>query len=83
MKMVSIWEILSAISPVVAPIVSLVLLFIGKVIINHERRIRDLENRTTRMRRAVYGDKDNVQQPGLARDVEDLQDRISNLEDNE
>jgi len=77
---VSIWTILTAIAPILAPVVSLVLVFIGRIIWNHEKRIRSLEQSETRHGRTLYGDDDDVQQHGLSQDLQQLIDRLDRLE---
>lgn len=78
--MVSIWTILTAIAPILAPIVSLILVLIGRVIWNHEKRIRTLEDGSTRHGRTLYGDDGDVQQTGLSQDMRDVVNRLERLE---
>lgn len=77
---VSIWTILTAIAPILAPVVSLVLVFIGRIIWNHEKRLRSLEQSETRHGRSLYGDDEDVQQEGLSQDLQDVLDRLDRLE---
>jgi hypothetical protein len=79
--MVSVWTILTAIAPVLAPIVSLLLVFIGRVIWNHEKRIRSLESSKKRHGRTLYGDDDDLRQTGLSADLRDVLDRLDRVED--
>lgn len=78
---VTIWQILTAIAPVLAPIVSLLLMFVGKVIINHERRIRNLEQSKRRHSRTLYGDDDDLQQQGVSKIIENIYTRIEDSEE--
>lgn len=77
---VSLWQILTAIAPILAPIISLVLVLIGRIIWNHEQRIRTLEQSSTRQGRTIYGDEEDIQQDGLAQDLSDVIDRLDRLE---
>lgn len=74
------WDVISAISPILAPIISLILALIGKVVWNHERRVRQLEQTAVRHGRTLYGDEKDIQQNGLAQDIEIIIDRINNVE---
>lgn len=71
--MSTFWQILTAIAPVLAVLVSLVLTIVVKVIWNHEKRIRANEKSQTRHGRTIYGDDEDVTQDGLAENVRDLQ----------
>jgi hypothetical protein len=77
---VSIWQILTAIAPILAPVISLVLVLIGRVIWNHEQRIRSLEQSKTRHGRTLYGDDDDLQQTGLSHDLKDVLERLDRVE---
>lgn len=77
---VSVWTVLTAIAPILAPLVALALSLVGRVIWNHEKRIRSLERGETRQGRTLYGDEGDPQQDGLANDIKDLSDRVDNLE---
>jgi|APHM01.1.fsa_nt_gi hypothetical protein len=79
--MVTVWTVLTAIAPVLAPIVSLILIFVGRVIWNQEKRIRSLESSETRHGRTLYGDDDDLRQQGLSSDIRDVIDRLDRLED--
>lgn len=74
------WDVISAISPILAPIISLILALIGKVVWNHERRVRQLEQTAVRHGRTLYGDEKDIQQNGLAQDIEIIIDRINSVE---
>jgi len=78
--MVSLWTILTAIAPILAPIISLILVLIGRIIWNHEKRIRSLEQAEKRHGRTIYGDDDDIQQAGLAHDISDLIKRLDRVE---
>lgn len=78
---VSIWQVLTAIAPILAPVISLVLVLIGRIIWNHEQRIRSLEASETRYSRTLYGDDDDLQQTGLSHDMKDVIDRLDRVED--
>jgi len=77
---VSIWQVLTAIAPILAPVLSLVLVLIGRIIWNHEQRIRTLEQSSTRHGRTLYGDDSDIQQAGLSQDLKDMIDRLDRLE---
>lgn len=79
--MATLWEILTAITPVIAPLISLLLVLIGRIIWNHEKRIRSLEQSRTRHGRTLYGDDDDIQQTGLSHDLKDVLDRLDRVED--
>lgn len=79
--MVDLWTILTAIAPILAPIVSLLLVLIGRIIWNHEKRIRSLEQSEKRHGRTLYGDDDDSQQDGLSNDLTDLIERLDRVED--
>lgn len=78
---VSAWTILTSIAPILAPIIALILTLIGKIIWNHEKRIRALERGETRQGRTLYGDEGDPQQDGLANDIKVLGERVDNLEE--
>jgi hypothetical protein len=78
--MVDIWTILTAIAPILAPIVSLLLVLIGRIIWNHEKRIRSLEQSEKRHGRTLYGDDADSQQDGLSHDLADLIERLDRVE---
>lgn len=77
---VGLWGVLNTIAPILAPIVSLIILFLGKVIWNHERRIRQTEKSCVRHSRSLYGDEDDIQQLGLSEDLSDVIDRLERVE---
>lgn len=77
---VSIWQILTAIAPILAPVVSLVLVLVGRIIWNHEKRIRSLEQSQIRHGRTLYGDEDDVQQNGITHDVRRIIERLDALD---
>lgn len=78
--MPTFWEILTAVAPILAPVVSLVLVVIGRIIWRHEQRLRDLEQQSTRQRRTLYGDEDDDRQKGLSTDLRELIRRVETLE---
>lgn len=78
---VSLWQVLTAIAPILAPVISLMLVMIGRIIWNHEQRIRSLESSETRYSRTLYGDDDDLQQTGLSHDLKDVIERLDRLED--
>jgi hypothetical protein len=77
---VSVWTVLTAIAPILAPLVALALSLVGRIIWNHEKRIRSLERGETRQGRTLYGDEDDPQQDGLANDIKYLSERVDQLE---
>lgn len=77
---ITIWQILSAISPVLAPIISAILLLVGRIIWSHEKRLRNLEKGTTRQSRTLYGDEDDAQQTGLSEDLHTLSEKVDDLD---
>lgn len=79
--MSSIWQILSILTQILAPLLSLFLVVIGRMIWNHENRITDLERSGTRQSRTLYGDERDAQQAGLAEDVKNLSDSVDELEE--
>jgi hypothetical protein len=76
----SVWTVLTSIAPILAPIIGLLLTVVGRIMWNHEKRIRTLERGETRQSRTLYGDKDDPQQDGLASDINNLSDRVDQLE---
>jgi len=78
--MVSLWTILTALAPILAPVISLILVFIGRIIWNHEKRLRSLEQAKTRHGRTLYGDDSDVQQSGLSHDINDMIQRLDRVE---
>lgn len=78
--MVTLWGILSTIAPILAPILSLLLVTIGRIIWNHEKRIRQLERETTRHGRSLYGDDEDAQQTGVSQDMKKITDRIDDIQ---
>lgn len=77
----SIWTILTAIAPILAPVVSLALIVAGRIIWNHEKRLRSNEQSIVRHGRTLYGDDHDVQQTGLSQDIQSLIDRIERVEE--
>lgn len=77
---VSIWQVLTAIAPILAPIIALVITVLGKIIWNHENRLTDLERGNTRQSRTLYGDEDDAQQDGLSKNVNEISERLTKLE---
>lgn len=77
---VSIWQILTAIAPILAPVVSLILVLIGRIIWHHEKRLRTLEQAKTRHGRTLYGDDEDVQQRGLSENLHNVIDRLDRVE---
>lgn len=78
--MVSIWTALTAIAPVLAPVISLILVLIGRIIWNHEQRIREMEKSQRRHGRTLYGDDADYRQSGLSHDLKDVIERLSRVE---
>lgn len=79
--MVGIWTVLTALAPILAPVISLLLVVIGRIIWNHEQRLRNLEKSGERTSRTLYGDEDDPQQTGLAEDIRVLIQRVDQVED--
>lgn len=77
---VSIWQILTAIAPVLAPVISLVLVLVGRIIWNHEQRLRSLEQSRTRHGRTLYGDDDDMTHDGLSHNLSDVLARLDRVE---
>lgn len=76
----SVWQVLSALAPLLAPLLSLLLVLVGRILWNHEQRLRDLERGGTRRSRTLYGDEQDAQQTGLSDDLNNLSDRVVELE---
>lgn len=72
---VGIWTVLQTLVPLFGPIVSTIVAVMGKVLWNHERRIRNLEQDTTRQGRTIYGDSKDDRQAGLSQDIQDIAER--------
>lgn len=79
--MVDVWTVLTALSPIIAPILSLLLVVIGRIIWNHEQRLRNLEKSGKRRSRTLYGDENDPRQTGLAEDIRVLIQRTDRVED--
>lgn len=77
---ISIWSALSAITPLLAPLLSLFLIVLGRIIWNHEQRIRELERGSNRRSRTLYGDENDDRQIGLSEDIKNLDERIEDVE---
>lgn len=77
---VSFWQILTALAPILAPVISLVLVLIGRIVWNHEQRLRSLEQSETRYGRSLYGDEGDAQQSGITESFDDLRKRLERLE---
>jgi len=77
---ISFWSALNTLAPIIAPIVSIVIVFMGKVMWNQEQRIRGLEQSMVRHSRTLYGDDADMQQPGLSENLQDVIDRLERLE---
>lgn len=77
---VSVWTVLTAIAPILAPLLALALTVVGKIVWNQEMRIRSLEQGETRQSRTLYGDEGDPQQSGLAHDINKLSTRVDKLE---
>lgn len=78
---ITIWQVLTAIAPILAPVVSLFLILVGRVLWNHEQRIRSLEESGTRQSRTIYGDEKDPQQDGLAQDMMAQTEKLDEIED--
>jgi hypothetical protein len=78
--MASIWQILQGLAPTVVPVTIASLGVLGKVLYNHERRIRRLEKGRTRHSRSLYGDEQDPQQTGIAQDIRTIDERVASLE---
>lgn len=77
----SVWNIISAISPILAPIISLILVVLGRIIWNQEKRIRGLEKTAVRHGRTLYGDDQDLQQTGLSQDIDTLMERVDDIDE--
>jgi len=75
-----VWSVLSALAPILAPLLSLLLVVVGRIIWNHEQRLRRLEADKTRLSRTLYGDEDDIQQTGLSEDINELSERVDRVE---
>jgi septal ring factor EnvC (AmiA/AmiB activator) len=75
-----VWQVVSALSPLFAPVLSLFLVVLGRIIWNHEQRLRELERGSERQSRTIYGDERDAQQTGLAQDLNRLTDRVDQLD---
>lgn len=78
---ITIWGVLSAIAPVLAPVLSLVIVGLVKIIWNLHQRINSLEEGNTRQSRTLYGDEKDSQQEGLSEDLNKFEERIADLEE--
>lgn len=79
--MATFWEILTAIAPVLAVLVSLGLTFVFHLLWNHEKRIRDNERSRIRHGRTLYGDDDDPTQNGLSKEIKYLEDNKQDKEE--
>jgi hypothetical protein len=77
---VTIWDALAGIAPLLAPLLVLALTAVGKVVWNHEKRLRNVEKGKTRHGRSLYGDERDQSQPGLSAKVNRLDERVTKME---
>lgn len=78
------WQMLQGLAPLLVGAGSLLVGLSGllaKAYINHRRRIRALEKKSTRHSRSLYGDENDVQQTGIAQDVRVIEQRVEDLEE--
>lgn len=74
-------SILSALPTLIAPLIPLFFILIGRIIWNHEKRIRSVEKGKTRLGRTIYGDDKDTRQGGLAKDVENIESSVNKMSD--
>ena len=79
--MTSFWTILTSVAPILAPIISIILAVLGKILWNHEKRITQNEQSVTRHGRSLFGDDDDSQQAGATEDLNALTDRVDEVEE--
>lgn len=77
----ALWKVLIDLGPALLPVLGLLFLLLSRVIWNHERRIRSLEQAKTRLGRSVYGDDDDINQAGLSATLQDVIDRLDRVEE--
>lgn len=77
---ITVWDALAALAPLLAPILVLALTAVGKVLLDHERRLRAQEGAKNRQSRTLYGDENDPQQRGLSKDIAVMSDRIDKIE---
>lgn len=78
---ITIWSVLSAAAPLLAPVLSLFLIAIGKILWDFHQRLNSLEEGTTRQSRTIYGDEKDPQQTGLSEDLYTMEERVAKLEE--
>lgn len=76
---ITVWDVLSALAPILAPIISLVLALFGKILWTLHKRVSDNEESITKLWRSVYGDDDDHVQEGLTKDQSDLRDVVDDI----
>lgn len=94
---ITVWQSIRILSQFLAPILSFLLLVMGRALWNLNSRVKALEKGETKHSRTLYGDEDDPVHSGLAHQLADLQksvdelgekvdhlcDRIENLDSNE
>jgi hypothetical protein len=78
--MPTFWTILTAVAPVLAPIVSAGLIGLGKLWWDQRNEIKQLKQKTTRHGRTLYGDDKDVQQKGLAQELQHVQEQLNEIQ---
>lgn len=78
--MADVWQIITAVGPIAAPLIAVLLYIIRKKISSFIRTQGDHGSRLTRIGRTIYGDENDPHQTGLAEDVRRLQNRVQELE---
>jgi len=76
---VTVWDVLSSLAPLLAPVVSLGLLLLGKIVWNLHQRIENNEVDLTKVKRTLYGDTDDAIQDGLTEGQADIRGLVEDL----
>lgn len=76
---VTVWESIQILSQFLAPVLSFLLLVMGKALWNLNRRVKALEKGKVKHSRTLYGDEDDPIHSGLTHQLSDLQRSVDDL----
>lgn len=77
LQSVGLWEALSALSNIIAPILGAIVAFV----IWLHKRIEALEDQASQQRRSLYGNEDDGMQRGIINEVINIKDSVDNIKD--
>lgn len=72
-------DVLGLIVAIAVPIIPLLLTVLGKMVWNMRKRIAELEERTKRHSRTLYGDADDPTHAGLAEGLSDIKTTLADV----